>query len=69
MLYTITLPLGFAFTLGWYAVPAVMFIFYVLASLELIAEEIEDPFSGDDNDVPMRKIAQSIERNVKEILA
>ena len=48
---------------------AVMFIFYVLASLELIAEEIEDPFSGDDNDVPMLKISQTIERNVNEILA
>lgn len=69
VLYTITLPMGFAFTLGWYAVPAVMFIFYVLASLELIAEEIEDPFSGDHNDVPMMKISRMIEHNVKEILA
>lgn len=69
VLYTITLPMGFAFSLGWYAVPAVMFIFYVLASLELIAEEIEDPFSGDENDVPMMKIAGTIERNMKEILA
>ncbi len=69
VLYTVTLPMGFAFTLGWWAVPAVMFIFYVLASLELIAEEIEDPFSGDDNDVPMLKISQTIERNVNEILA
>jgi putative membrane protein len=69
VLYTITLPLGFAFSLGWYAVPAVMFIFYVLASLELIAEEIEDPFNGESNDVPMHRIAEAIERNVKEILA
>jgi putative membrane protein len=28
------------------------FIFYVLASLELIAEEIEDPFGSDENDLP-----------------
>ncbi len=69
VLYTITLPMGFAFTLGWFAVPAVMFIFYVLASLELIAEEIEDPFSGDHNDVPMLRISQAIDRHVKEILA
>ena len=68
-LYTITLPMGFAFSLGWWAVPSVMFIFYVLASLELIAEEIEDPFSGDENDVPMRKISETIDRNVREILA
>lgn len=68
VLYAITLPMGFAFTLGWWAVPVVMFIFYVLASLELIAEEIEDPFSGDENDIPMMRIADTIERNVKEIL-
>jgi putative membrane protein len=60
--------MGFAFTLAWWAVPVVMFIFYVLASLELIAEEIEDPFSGDENDIPMMRIADTIERNVKEIL-
>jgi predicted membrane chloride channel (bestrophin family) len=31
------------FNLGYYVVPVVVFIFYVLASLELIAEEIEEP--------------------------
>ena len=69
VLYSITLPMGFAFTLAWYAIPVVMFIFYVLASLELIAEEIEDPFSGDDNDVPMARISTMISSNVKEILS
>ena len=69
MLYSVTLPMGFAFILGWWAIPVVMFIFYVLASLELIAEEIEDPFSGDENDVPMQRISDTIDRNVKEILA
>lgn len=69
VLYTITLPMGFAFTLGWWAVPAVMFMFYVLASLELIAEEIEDPFNGERNDVPMHRIAEAIDKNVKEILS
>ena len=69
VLYSVTLPMGFAFILGWWAIPVVMFIFYVLASLELIAEEIEDPFSGDENDVPMQRISDTIDRNVKEILA
>jgi putative membrane protein len=46
----------------------VAFVFYVLASLELIAEEIEDPFGGDDNDVPTDKIAENIHKHVSEIL-
>ncbi|MBL0357760.1 MAG: hypothetical protein IPP72_13135 [Chitinophagaceae bacterium] len=66
--YTMTLPFGFAFNLGYYVVPVVALIFYVLASLELIAEEIEDPFGGDANDVPTEKIAMNIHKHVAEIL-
>jgi putative membrane protein len=63
-----TLPFGFVFTLGYYVIPVVAFIFYVLASLELIAEEIEDPFGGDQNDIPTGKIGENIRRNMDEIL-
>jgi ion channel-forming bestrophin family protein len=68
VLYSVTLPIGFAFTLGWVAVPVVMFIFYVLASLELIAEEIEDPFGKDRNDLPMERLASMIQKNANDIL-
>lgn len=67
-LYVITLPLGFALLLGYFTIPVVMFIFYVLASLELIAEEIEEPFGKDDNDLPMQKMSENIRKNVWEIL-
>ncbi|RYZ49048.1 MAG: hypothetical protein EOO14_21240, partial [Chitinophagaceae bacterium] len=40
---------------------------YVLGSLELIAEEIEDPFGRDANDLPMLRMCENIERNVVEI--
>lgn len=66
--YVMTLPISFVFTLGYLAIPIVAFIFYVLASLELIAEEIEDPFGGDENDLPTQKIAQNIRKHVGEIL-
>ena len=66
--YVMTLPWGWVAQLGYYVVPAVMFIFYVLASLELIAEEIEDPFGDDANDLPTGKIAQNIQKHVEEIL-
>ena len=66
--YVMTLPFGYVFTLGYYIIPVVVFIFYVLASLELIAEEIEDPFGGDENDLPTSKIASSIKKHVEEIL-
>lgn len=66
--YVITMPFGFAFSLGFFAIPVTTFIFYILASLELIAEEIEDPFNNDSNDVPMEKIAENIRNNVREII-
>ena len=67
-IYVMTLPYGYVFSLGYYVIPVVAFIFYVLASLELIAEEIEDPFGHDENDVPTQKIAENIQKNVWEIL-
>ena len=66
--YVMTLPFGYAFSLGYYVVPVVVFIFYVLASLELIAEEIEDPFGSDENDLPTHKIAENIKKHVEELL-
>jgi putative membrane protein len=66
--YVMTLPFGYVFSLGYYSIPVVIFIFYVLASLELIAEEIEDPFGFDANDLPIEKIAFNIKKHVEEIL-
>ena len=66
--YVMTLPFGYSFSLGYYTAPVVVFIFYVLASLELIAEEIEDPFGSDVNDLPTKKIAENIKKHIEEIL-
>ncbi len=66
--YIMTLPFGYVFQLGFYVIPVVAFVFYVLASLELIAEEIEDPFGGDENDVPTELLSQNIHRHVAEII-
>jgi putative membrane protein len=44
-----------------------MFIFYALTSLEVIAEEIEDPFGNESNDLPTDQIAKNIEKSITEI--
>lgn len=66
--YIITLPVGMVASLGYITIPVVAFIFYVLASLEIIAEEIEDPFGKDSNDLPMDRLCETIARNSKDIL-
>lgn len=66
--YTMTLPFGYSVSLGYLVAPVVVFIFYVLASLELIAEEIEDPFGDDENDLPTKKISENIKKHVEELI-
>ncbi|WP_212002787.1 bestrophin family protein [Chitinophaga sp. HK235] len=66
--YIMTMPFGYVFSLGYLIIPMVVFIFFVLASLELIAEEIEDPFGLDANDLPTDTICNNIRLHVGELL-
>jgi putative membrane protein len=63
-----TLPFGFVTTSEYMTIPIVVLISFVLLSVELIAEEIEDPFGVDSNDLPTDELAVKIKDNVKEIL-
>jgi putative membrane protein len=67
-IYVITLPFAFVTTSGYITIPIVMLITFVLLSVELIAEEIEDPFGRDINDLPTDELAEKIKDNVREIL-
>lgn len=68
MVYILTMPFGFMDIFNYWVVPVTLFVFYVLGSLELIAEEIEDPFGTDANDLPLTELSTNIKRNVKEII-
>lgn len=67
-IYIITMPIAFGLTIGYWAVPIVMIMFYAFASLELISEEIEDPFGTDSNDLPTDEMSVRIKENIREIL-
>jgi putative membrane protein len=67
-IYVITLPIGYTFNFGYLVIPVAVFIFYVLTSLELIAEEIEDPFGKEANDLPLQNMCETIQKDVSEIL-
>ena len=67
-LYVMTLPFGFIPTFAYWTIPIVMFVFYVLVSIELLAEEIENPFGMDANDLPIEEMTENIKQNVEEIL-
>lgn len=67
-IYVGSIPLAFIPTFGYYSVIIAMFLFYVLVSMEILAEEIEDPFGMDDSDLPTDDLCVKIRANVTEIM-
>lgn len=67
--YIMTLPFTWAFDLKYFIMPIIGFILFVFASIELIAEEIEDPFGYDANDLPIDNICEGIQKHVGEIFS
>ena len=67
-IYIITLPFGFLTDSGYFTILIVLLVTFVLMSVELIAEEIEDPFGFDLNDLPTDELSLKIRENVQEIL-
>ncbi|MEH0155042.1 bestrophin family ion channel [Limibacter armeniacum] len=66
-IYAMIMPIGFIDQLGWWTFVPVLIIYYVAMSLVIIAEEIEDPFGHDPNDLPTDKMAHMIKGNIEEI--
>lgn len=67
-IYTLTMPLAFVNDYGYWTILVTIFVLYAFVSLEMIAEEIEDPFGKDSNDLPTDNLAIKIGLNVREIL-
>lgn len=66
-IYVTTLPLAFVTIFGYFSALIATFIFYVLVSIEVLAEEIEDPFGKDDNDLPTDFLCDRIRSTTKEV--
>lgn len=67
-IYTSTLPLAFVTIFGYYSAIISVFVFYVIVSMEVLAEEIEDPFGTDENDLPTDQLCEKIRTNAYEAL-
>jgi putative membrane protein len=68
LIYGLMLPFAMVSSFHWLSIPLAMFIFFSLLGIQLMAEEIEDPFGLDCNDLPTANIAHTIKQNVFEIL-
>ena len=67
-IYVVTMPLAFVGAFGYFSAFIATFVFYVLVSMEVLAEEIEDPFGNDDNDLPTDDLSGKIQAIVHESL-
>lgn len=68
VLYVMILPFGLIDELQWWSIPLSLILYYIMMSIVMTAEEIEDPFGKDLNDLPMEEIAAGIKKNVMEII-
>ncbi|GAB4037120.1 bestrophin family protein [Spirosoma gilvum] len=68
MLYVLLLPFTVVAVYGYLTIPAVLLTSYILVGLEMIGEEIEEPFGLERNDLPLNQLSQLIRVNVHDIL-
>jgi putative membrane protein len=66
--FTITMPFPFSAQFGYWGVPAVMILFYAFASIELVSEEVEEPFGFDSNDLPIDVLVDKIAKDLSHFL-
>ena len=68
ILYLMTLPFGLVDSFRWWTIVAVTILGYFMIGMEMIAENIEDPFGHDEDDIMLDDICHNIERSVRDIL-
>ena len=65
--YCFLLPFGFVDSLGWLTPLITIFIAYTFVALEAIADEIEEPFGTEPNDLALNEICKTIEFSLLEM--
>lgn len=68
-IYLVTLPWGLVELLRFWAPPVVMIVAYLMVGIEVLAEDIEEPFGLDKDDLPLDAICATIGESVREIVA
>lgn len=67
LFYTIMFPFGWLDTFGILIIPMMLIIVYILLGLEILSEELEDPFNICDNGLNLDAICKTIQTNLEQI--
>lgn len=66
-IYCFLLSFGFVETMGWVTPFVIVFIAYTFVALEAIADELENPFGMQPNDLALDTMSQMIENTLLEL--
>lgn len=66
-IYCFLLPFGLVDSLGWLTPFIVVFIAYTFVAFEAIADEIEEPFGTEANDLALSSMCEMIDRTIFEL--
>ncbi|WP_066306083.1 bestrophin family protein [Flavobacterium sp. TAB 87] len=66
-LYCFLLPFGFGESMLWTLPFIIVFIAYTFVALEAIADELEDPFGIEPNDLALNAMSEMIENTLAEL--
>ncbi|MGO4287995.1 bestrophin family protein [Chitinophaga sp. RAB17] len=67
-IYCFLLPFGLVDSLGWFTPFIVSFIAYTFVAFEAIADEIEEPFGMETNDLALDNMCEMIDRTIFELI-
>jgi ion channel-forming bestrophin family protein len=68
LLYMMLAPWSFILENGYWGIAIVAVVFYFLLGIELIAEDVEEPFGLDPDDLPLDRMCETIRLSVAEVL-
>lgn len=67
-IYVFTMPITAVLEYKFWSIPIVTLVFYAFAGIEIMAEEIEEPFGTDSNDLGLDGMVNNVKTNLTEIL-
>lgn len=68
MVYCLLLPVGLSTSIGWVTVLVAPFIAYTFLALDVIGEQIEEPFGKEPNDLALASMCHGIEVSICELV-
>jgi putative membrane protein len=67
-IYLLSLPWAIEEDMGYWSIPVMFLIGYFMVGMESIAEDVEQPFGTDEDDLKLDEICENIKASVLEII-